>query len=584
MSQTINSMNHIFFVVAAVSVALAAVKYVVETINNKMTEPGTERYIAKKHIGHRIVLDDKIRIILLAAVFVFAYAIRIYQFGMVPGGVNQDEAMAAVDGKALADYATDRFGTFMPAHLYAWGYGQMSSLLSYLIAIFVKIGGLNIITTRLPLLIVSILGGIFFYLLVKDLFGKNVGLVAAMFVAINPWHLIQSRWALDCNLLPHFFIAAMYFLNKGICNNELKKGRLSKRIYLCISMILFGLCMYCYGITIYTILPLLIVMLIYYTAKKRLKISDVLICMVVYLLVAWPFLLTMVVNYFRWDTIKLPFVTIQYFPDSIRAEDILLFSDKPLWQLGNNMKAFLNVVLFQHKDLPWNDIEGFGTIYLCTMPFVFAGFVEFARRKSEGAKSLAVFILFAGMWAGLFTKNVNVNRINLIYYGLMIFAVLGIVFTIKEIYVFLYTNLVIYTILAGLLVTTYFGSYADMIKHSFYDGFGDALNRAELSGTQRIYITTNTQYEGSYYVSEILTLFYDTTDAAYFQGLTNMNNGVESWDYNQRFIYADITEDLADNTLNEDASYVIRREESAYFDTDIYEVVSYGDYSVILPR
>ncbi len=83
-------------------------------------------------------MNDKIYYLIIAAVVIIGIGIRVWQFGSVPGGFNQDGAMAAVDGKAIADYGTDRFGTWLPAHLYAWGYGQMSSLLSYLIAIFVK--------------------------------------------------------------------------------------------------------------------------------------------------------------------------------------------------------------------------------------------------------------------------------------------------------------------------------------------------------------------------------------------------------------------------------------------------------------
>ena len=62
--------------------------------------------------------------ILLALAVLTAVAVRIYRFGLVPGGFNQDGAMAAVDGKALAEYGTDRFGMRLPVHLTAWGYGR----------------------------------------------------------------------------------------------------------------------------------------------------------------------------------------------------------------------------------------------------------------------------------------------------------------------------------------------------------------------------------------------------------------------------------------------------------------------------
>ena len=52
----------------------------------------------------------KIYYLLLISACIIAVFIRVYQFGNVPGGMNQDGAMAAVDAKALADYGTDRLG------------------------------------------------------------------------------------------------------------------------------------------------------------------------------------------------------------------------------------------------------------------------------------------------------------------------------------------------------------------------------------------------------------------------------------------------------------------------------------------
>ena len=47
------------------------------------------------------IKTETVLIILIAAV---ALLIRVYRFGSVPGGMNQDGAMAAVDAKALAEY------------------------------------------------------------------------------------------------------------------------------------------------------------------------------------------------------------------------------------------------------------------------------------------------------------------------------------------------------------------------------------------------------------------------------------------------------------------------------------------------
>ena len=573
MENTLSILNNIFFWVIFATVALALINYAVRKYNARIlpNKGGGLKCFSLSEFS----MNDKIYYLIIAAVVIIGIGIRVWQFGSVPGGFNQDGAMAAVDGKAIADYGTDRFGTWLPAHLYAWGYGQMSSLLSYLIALFVKFFGLTPITARLPQLIMSIAGGVFFYLFIRDIFGKGAGLIAAVFVAINPWHFIQSRWALDCNLLPHFFMGGLYFLNKGLTK---------RRRYTFISMIFFGLCMYCYGITIYTIPVFLLAVCIYYLIKKRINWKDALISAGVYLIIAWPFLLNMFINFKKWDTIKLPFVTMQYFSGSVRSNDILLFSDEPFKQLILNVKSLLNTTLYQKKDLPWNDIVGFGTMFLCSMPFVFAGFVELFRNKTDGAKGLVLFALLTGVWAGLLTNGVNVNRINIVYYGLMMFVVLGVYFTIKEIKYTKWSTLCVYAILGIMLVSTYFTTYADSIKYQFYYGFGDALSAAEQADTEKIYVTADAQGKGYSQVSEILTLFYDETDAEYFQGKKNDDHGKELLPYRQRFTYVSMSSDVVARSQNEDAAYVILKSDVNYFDSTKYNIIQFGNFCAVVPR
>lgn len=564
--------NNIFYIAVIITVVLTLINFIIRYYNKTPLANTNGGSQIKCFKPADLEFSDNVYYVLLAVIVLIGISIRVWQFGIVPGGFNQDGAMAAVDGKALADYGTDRYGTRFPAHLYAWGYGQMSSLLSYLIAIFVKFFGLNPITARLPQLIVSIAGGVFFYLFIRDIFGKSAGLIAAAFVAINPWHLVQSRWALDCNLLPHFFIGGLYFLNLGLTK---------RKRYTYISMIFFALCMYCYGITIYTIPFFLIAVCIYYLAKKRINWVDAAISAAIYLVIAWPFLLTMAVNFFKWDTIKLPFVTIQYFSGSVRSNDILLFSDSPLKQLVLNFKSVLNTTVLQKKDLPWNDIQGFGTMFLCSVPFMIVGCIELFRTKTKGAKGLVLFALLTGIWAGLLTNGVNVNRVNIVYYGMMMFIVLGIYFTIREIKYTKWSNLCIYAVLGVMLVTTYFGSYADTIKSQFYYGFGEALIAAEDTGAEKIYVTADAQGKGYWNVSEILTLFYDQTDAEYFQGKKNEQNGKNLLPYKQRFTYVSMSNDVVSKSADQDAAYVILKSDEQYFDQSIYDITEYGNFAAV---
>lgn len=557
MTNILPIINPIFLILSIILLFLTIIK------KNNMNDKENQQYnINKKNYNTILII-----------ILIIGIIIRIWKFGLVPGGFNQDGAMAAVDGYALAKYGTDRFGTWLPAHLYAWGYGQMSSLLSYLIALFIKLFGFNVVVSRLPQLLVSIMGGIFFYLFIKDILGKKIGLIAAIVVAINPWHFMQSRWTLDCNLLPHFFMAGLYFFNKGLS---------TKKRYIYISMIFFGLCMYCYGITIYTIPVFLLTIAIYYYIKKKISIKDILISIIIYLAISWPFILTMMVNFFKWDTIKLPFVTISYFPDSIRSNDILFFSDNIGKQLISNLISLLGTTIYQRKDLPWNDVTNFGSMYLFTMPFVYIGLIRLKKLDSNGNNFLIVSALLTGIWVGLTTNNVNINRINIIYYGIMMFATIGIYYVTTNIKNSKWIISTMYLIISLFFLNTYFNSYANEISHAFYDGFGDAVIAAEKTDANYIYITADIQSTGNAAVSEILTLFYNKTDPKYFQGKTNINNGKELLPYQERYTFKSITSETVENSKDKNTAYIIMNSDKQYFDNKEYKITDYGSYSLVI--
>lgn len=508
----------------------------------------------------------------LCLALLIALGLRLWAFGAVPGGINQDGAMAAVDGKALADYGTDRFGTRLPAHLWAWGFGQMSSLLSYLIAAFVKLFGLSVFTARLPQLLVSLIGGGCFCLFVRDAFGKRAGLIAAFLLAVNPWHMMQSRWALDCNLLPHFFMAGLYILHRGLSR---------ERYWLYVSMVFFGLCMYCYGIALYTVSPFLLCLGIYLAAKKRLSLPELFCCGGIWLLVSWPFLMTMAINFFRWDSISLPFVTMQYFPGSVRSGDILFFSGDFAAQLLSNIKSFVDVVILQKKDLPWNDMAGFGTMYKFTLPLALAGLFALCRKRGTG-RTLALAGLLAGVFAGLATNAVNINRVNLVFYFVLLLSVLGLELILDRIPCFKLASAVGFVLAAALMACTYFGPYADTVGYYFYDGFGDALIAAEDSGAEVIYVTADAQAEGYAHVSEILTMFYDETDAEYFQGKSNVNKGINRLPYSERFRYVSMDEGTAASAPHSSA-FVIKSSDVRFFPAGDYSITYYGGYACAVP-
>lgn len=520
--------------------------------------------------------------------------VRCIGFGKIPGGFNQDGALAAVDALALAEYGTDHFGTFLPAHLEAWGYGQMSALLSYLMVPFIKIWGLNPVTARLPLLLASLAGAAAVYGLVKYLKDKKTAAVVLLFLAINPWHFMQSRWALDCNLFPHMFVIGLYFLVTGMDK--------TKRI--CLSMFFFALCMYAYGVAFYMVPFFLLASCILLLRAGKIRFLQAALAALTYFAVAWPIYITMFLNFMKWDTVRLPFVTMQYFKDSVRSADILFFSETPLKQLAANIKTFFELVFLQKRDLPWNALDAYGTMYLFSMPFILLGIVltfyrvrgrlgravkagwrQTARTGRDndnagmGMKILLVYWL-CSIFTGLCINSVNVNRINIIFYSHIIFAGIGIAFTIEKIRWTLACFLVFYGVGSMMFFTAYFTVWNEEIKQYFQADFLEALDYAEEFECEYYYITPDTQYEGAFHASQVWTLYGMEIDAAYFQGKTDAFLGAEI-PYAERFCYrnpvdAEIKTDL-------DIGYILRTEDMGRFSAEQFSIKQFGRYFVAFP-
>ncbi len=477
--------------------------------------------------------------------------LRLYRFGSVPGGFNQDGAMAAVDALALADHGTDRFGMRLPAHFTAWGFGQMSVLMSYCMVPFFRIFGMNALTARLPMLLWSFAGMAAAYFFLRRLLSRRAALVGLFFLCICPWHFMQSRWALDCNLLPHMFLIGFVLLYLGA----------EKRAALYGSMVFFALSMYCYGLAFLSVPLFLLLACILLLGEKRIRWWDALICALLYFGLAFPIYGTMLINAMGWETVELPFVTMPFFPDSIRANDMIFFSDEPLKQLLVNAGALWDVGFAQKPDLSWNAIDGFGTVYRCAWPLLLWGIglsVARAFRAEDrtarlGYRLLLIFWL-CGLVTGLCANRVNVNRLNILFYAHALFVVTALESLMQFRRLTALPALAAGLLTAAMFFHSYFGLWSERIAETFYADFLCAVESAGEQDFERYVITPDVQYTGSRQTSEILTLFQLRLDAEYFQGKTG-----EPIPYRERFQYRNLTpEDLASPVRG--TCWVLKRE------------------------
>lgn len=117
-----------------------------------------------------ITQEKKKKIVEVIAVIVLILIGLIARVAFWPNAISQincDEAMSAINAKAIAETGKDMYGTSFPVYFETWQYGGQSAMLIYIMACCIKIFGFSIFSIRLPLLLVSLLSLLIFYDLAK---------------------------------------------------------------------------------------------------------------------------------------------------------------------------------------------------------------------------------------------------------------------------------------------------------------------------------------------------------------------------------------------------------------------------------
>lgn len=506
---------------------------------------------------------------IIAVEIVLLISVRLVGFGIIPGGYNCDTVLAAVEAKSLADCGIDLTGKRYPILFEAYGYGQMSVLMSYIMIPFIKWGGTNLVTVTFPILIFSLMGALSLYGFSKDVFGNKVASIVLLLVAINPWHFMQGRWALDCNMLPHLFISGIFLINR-FC----KKNKVA---YLYVSMLLFALCMYAYSLAFISVPIFLLGTCIILKKEKIVSWKQILISVSIYIGLAWPIYACMIINALKLDTIVTPFFTIPLMPNNTRSSDMVFFAEQPIQQLLANIKTLIYVVFYRHDNLLWNAIPGFGTIYVCTLPFVFLGIVlvinKIVKVKEMNRKIgyiLLMLFYFSSLCTGVIVSRVNINRINIIFYEHIVFAGVGIFYVIKSIRKFKYTLAGIYGILFVLFLNFYFTDWNVAFNKRFDKDMMDGIEYASKICADEYHIDAD----------ETFVIFGFDLDMSYYWGKTDDFNGKEIA-YTERFIYDKVEKAISeDERKDKSIVYIQRISKKDRFLDYSYDIVEFGDWFV----
>ena len=148
----------------------------------------------------------------LAAVVLLALFLRVWQLEDVPAGLYCDEAGNGYNAYALGTAGIDENGTPWPLYVWSFGTSYKNPLFIYGAILPVKLLGLSAFSVRLAAALFGTATVLAIFFLGRAVFGPWVGLWAALFLAVAPWHLHFSRIAFELIVFPLLMVWACTLL------------------------------------------------------------------------------------------------------------------------------------------------------------------------------------------------------------------------------------------------------------------------------------------------------------------------------------------------------------------------------------
>ncbi len=173
-------------------------------------------FIHKQSLRFR---QNTLYIILILSAF-----LRLYKLGSYPA-LNADEAAIGYNAYSLIETGKDEHGNPWPIHFQSFN-DYKPGLYVYLVMPFVKVLGLNEWSVRLPNAILGIAAIYILYLILKMVNIKMEN-IAAMLLAISPWHIHFSRGGWEVNTATFFILLGAYCFLGYLRNRKLLGFELS---------------------------------------------------------------------------------------------------------------------------------------------------------------------------------------------------------------------------------------------------------------------------------------------------------------------------------------------------------------------
>lgn len=371
---------------------------------------------------------------LLLVILVISLFIRLFNIKSL--SLFGDEIDVGYQAYSILKTGHDYKGNFLPTYIQSLSESR-APLLIYLSIPGIKIFGLNELGVRITPVIFGLLSIFVFYKLILLLSNsQRLSVISAAVLSFNPWHFHYSRVSFEVTLLLTLILTAIYFAFKFISN--------SKNKYLYLSILFFCLCFYTYN-TANIFVPLLVIFIFlgnFSKFKTKLKVKNILVSIIVFLLIAGP-----IIYQIFFGTAANRFNLVGIFNDQKTINQIIdqrtsfsasdpktesLFHNKPIYFSREFFKNYLSsispIYLFITGD-QYNlrhSVPGFGLLFISFTPLLIIGL--FSLKTKEKLNQLMLFWLISGPIASSLTINggTHATRLFIIIAPLCYFIGLGL--------------------------------------------------------------------------------------------------------------------------------------------------------------
>jgi len=371
----------------------------------------------------------------LILIITLAIILRFVNLGSIPVGFNDDEAAFGYNAYSILKTGRDEWGRFLPFPVFeSFGDWKLIGYL-YLTIVSQLIFGVNEFATRFPSTLFGVLAVFATYLLSRKLFDKKIALIAALLLAISPWHIVASRNAFESDILIFFISISTYFFLEGLNNKK----------FLTFSFLGFVFSFYIYRSS-WLFVPFFILILLYLYRKELKKIKTYLVknlvIAIILLLPLIPVILTFRGQSRFFQESFITGVSKSGIIDEINARRGSCQSRLPVFtcsSIYNKYTFFLSTYLNNYfSNLSpetyyiRDNYTGYqsaplrGFFYSFELPLLIIGLIALLKIKSNAIKLLLAWILIIPIGASI-TGVGNPGRLNILMPVPQIIAAYGIV-------------------------------------------------------------------------------------------------------------------------------------------------------------